>query len=233
MELWRIDKAVEGLCHDVNTYIRKVNYEEMIEDELAYELANCILGSGVRYEISLSYASILRKRNLLSYNYIRGNDGFNEIAKALSEPVQSVTENIVYKKYRYPKRGASLVYRSLSRIYSEFLDIRNLVAFYPEPASLRRALIEICPGIGPKQASHYLKNIGLTNNMAILDRHIMKYLEISGGNRICRNNVSEIDKYEEVEKHFVDLASNFGFPASVVDQALWFIMKALNGRAIT
>ncbi|NKC17173.1 MAG: hypothetical protein GKR94_34745 [Gammaproteobacteria bacterium] len=233
MELWRIDKAVEGLCGDINACIHKVNYEETTESELAYELANCILGSGVRYEISISYASILKEQGMLFYDYILDSDSSAKLEEALSAPAESVTENLVYKRYRYPKKGANYIWHSLSRIYDEFGNIRRLISFYPDPSSLRRALIKICPGIGPKQASHYLKNIGLTNDMAILDRHIMKYLEISGGESICYNNVSKIEKYEEVEERFIELARSFGFPASVVDQALWFIMRALNGRALS
>ena len=233
MELWRIDKATEGLCSDVTACIHKVSYEEMTEVELAYELANCILGSGVRYEVSVSYASILKERGMLSYNYIRGSNSCVGIEETLSEPAESVTENLVYKRYRYPKKGASYIWHSLSRVYNEFGNIRGLVAFYPNPSSLRRALIEICPGIGPKQASHYLNNIGLTNDMAVLDRHILKYLEISDEKSICQNHVSKIDKYEEAEERFIKLASRFGFPTSVVDQALWFIMRALSGRALS
>ena len=233
MELWRIDKAVEGLCGDVNACIREVNNEETTEPQLAYELANCILGSGVRYEVSISYASTLKELGMLTYDYIQNGDPVPQIEEALSAPADSITGNFVYKRYRYPKKGADHIWRSLSRIYNEFGSIRTLISFYPDPASLRRALIEICPGIGPKQASHYLKNIGLTNNMAVLDRHIMKYLEISSGQSICQRNVSKIEKYEEIEEYFIEVSCSFGFPASVVDQALWFIMRAINGRALS
>lgn len=233
MDLWRIDKAVEGLCGDVNACIRKVDYEETTESELAYELANCILGSGVRYEISISYASALKELGMLSSDYIQNGDSVAHIEEVLSAPVDSITGNLEYKRYRYPKKGSDQLWRSLSRIYNDFGSIRALISSYPDPTSLRRKLIEMCSGIGPKQASHYLKNIGLTNDMAVLDRHIMKYLEISSGQSIGQRNVSKIDKYEEVEEHFIEVSRGFGFPASVVDQALWFIMRALNGRALS
>ena len=66
----------------------------MTDGELAYGLANCILGSDVRYEISNSYASNLILRGMLSYNYIRSSDSFGGIEEALSEPVESVTEKL-------------------------------------------------------------------------------------------------------------------------------------------
>ena len=60
----------------------------------------------------------------------------------------------------------------------------------------------------------------------------MKYLEIYDGKSICQNNVSKIDNYEEGDERFIEMASNFEFPPYVVDQALWFILRAINGRAL-
>lgn len=233
MELWRINKAIEGLCSDVSTCIRMVNFDEITESELTVELTNCILGSGVRYEISISYAYALNKQGMLSYDFIKNNDCYTQMEEALSTPVESITGNYEYKKYRYPKRGANHIWRSLSGIYEEFGNIRTFISKYPVPNSLRRALIEICPGIGPKQSSHFINNIGLTKEMAVLDRHILKYLEISSGKSLYQNNVSKIEKYEETEKHFIEVSRQFGFPTFIVDQSIWFIMRALNGRALS
>ena len=114
MELWRIDKAIEGLCSDVNDCIHKIKFEQMTETELALELANCILGSGVRYEISISYAFALNKQGMLTYDFIQNSDCYTQIEKTLSTPVESITGNYCYKKYRYPKKGTDHICRSLS-----------------------------------------------------------------------------------------------------------------------
>jgi N-glycosylase/DNA lyase len=101
------------------------------------------------------------------------------------------------------------------------------------PSDLRRELIYLCPGIGPKQSSHYVKNIGFTDNVAILDRHILNYLKLIDDLDICPKLVSKIDKYEEIERRFIDKVSKFNHAVSVVDQSMWFVMRALGKEAYT
>lgn len=232
MELWRIDEAVKGLCHDVESLVHNKSHTEMTEDELAYELAICILGSGVRYEVCISYASVLKQGNYLSREFILCKDARGLLEDVLSSPVNSVTGDSIYNKYRYPVRGADHILRAFSNIYTKYSCFKDLIESHNESDVLRRQLINICPGIGPKQASHYLKNVGHTCNVAILDRHIIKYMEMSSGVHISSYNVSKIDRYEEIENKFIELTRNFGFSASVVDQSLWFIMRALGGRVL-
>ena len=45
---------------------------------------------------------------------------------------------------------------------------------------IRNDLVKTIKGIGYKEASHFLRNIGLGKDVAILDRHILKNLKIYG-----------------------------------------------------
>lgn len=46
--------------------------------------------------------------------------------------------------------------------------------------AIRNDLVQTIKGIGYKEASHFLRNIGLGADVAILDRHILKNLKIYG-----------------------------------------------------
>ena len=56
--------------------------------------------------------------------------------------------------------------RSLRRFLGEFGDAR----------SMREALVDSIRGIGYKEASHFLRNIGLGEELAILDRHVLRVM---------------------------------------------------------
>jgi len=48
---------------------------------------------------------------------------------------------------------------------------------FKNPEKIRVWLVKNIKGFGYKEASHFLRNIGLGENIAILDRHILKNLK--------------------------------------------------------
>lgn len=228
MKLWQIDKAVIGLCEEIEKVVHRIDFIEMKEAQLVNELVICILGSGVRYEISIAYASEILQSKLFNKKKILNDEIQLPIEELLRSPVQSPIGDLVYKRYRYPKRGAKFISQSLFNIYTEYGSLKKFIGSNLDKRGLRRELILLCPGIGPKQASHFFKNVGYTDEFAILDRHILKYLELAGENDLIKNKIATIDKYEEIENRFISLINRFQYSVSVVDQAMWFIMRALN-----
>ena len=45
--------------------------------------------------------------------------------------------------------------------------------------------------------------------------------------------IGNINIYEEVELHFINAAKAFKYPAFIVDQAMWFVMRALNKEVLS
>ena len=85
---------------------------------------------------------------------------------------------------------------------------------------LRNNIAEQVNGYGLKEASHFLRNIGLSNNsIAILDRHILKNLKL--------NDVITADKpkskkhYLELEQSFLNFAKEIEIPADELDLLWW------------
>ncbi len=235
MKPWQIESAIAELCKDIERVVERKDYTCMSDQDLTFEFLICILGSGVRYELSLAYASAVQSA-LLTRNLnkrMTSNEHVYSIEDILNSPAHSSINGKTYSRYRYPKRAAKHITESFCNIEQEYGSLKDMVGAMNAPSDLRRELIDLCPGIGPKQSSHYVKNIGFTDNVAILDRHILNYLKLIDGVDICPRQVSKIEKYEEVERRFIDKVSKFNYAVSVVDQSMWFVMRALGKEAYT
>jgi N-glycosylase/DNA lyase len=75
--------------------------------------------------------------------------------------------------------------------------------------------------MGNKEASHFLRNIGLGEDLAILDRHILKNLQFLGIIDRIPNNLSA-KRYAEIEAKMKTLAHRLQIPMSHLDLVLWF-----------
>jgi len=85
---------------------------------------------------------------------------------------------------------------------------------------LRNWLAANVRGYGLKEASHFLRNIGKSNNeIAILDRHILKNLEAL--NIIKDKKIKSKKDYLEKEQKYLDFAKQTGIPADELDLLFW------------
>jgi N-glycosylase/DNA lyase len=74
-------------------------------------------------------------------------------------------------------------------------------------------------GIGRKESAHYLRNIGY-NNLAILDRHILKHL-VTCGVFVEIPNISTKVRYDEVSHQFMEYSNKVGIPMDELDLLFW------------
>ena len=76
-------------------------------------------------------------------------------------------------------------------------------------------------GIGYKEASHFLRNIGFGKEIAILDRHILK-------NLVLFNVIDEVPKsitkkyYHEIEDKLLNFADAINISPDHLDFLLWY-----------
>ena len=86
--------------------------------------------------------------------------------------------------------------------------------------ALREWLIENVKGIGYKEASHFLRNIGKGDDIAILDRHILK-------NLVKYKVIDEVPKsltgkkYLDIEDKMRAFAQQTGIPFAHLDLLWW------------
>jgi N-glycosylase/DNA lyase len=82
-------------------------------------------------------------------------------------------------------------------------------------------------GLGMKEASHFLRNIGYGADLAILDVHILNLMMEYGVlpkrfcDGACIKRPSSMSAYHEVEDVFVSWAEDLDIPPSHLDLALW------------
>ena len=84
---------------------------------------------------------------------------------------------------------------------------------------VREWLIKNVKGIGYKEASHFLRNIGF-KNMAILDRHILKNLR---SNSIIKEIPKTLtrNRYLDIEKSFISFSKKLDITIDEMDLLFW------------
>lgn len=85
---------------------------------------------------------------------------------------------------------------------------------------LRNWLAENVNGYGLKESSHFLRNIGKSNNqIAILDRHILRNLKSM--KVIEEDKIKNKKHYFEIEERFINFAKKIKIPVDELDLLFW------------
>ncbi len=100
------------------------------------------------------------------------------------------------------------------------LNVKKFVGSSENPHKLREWLAENVNGMGMKEASHFLRNIGIGNGLAILDVHILKNLKRYGVIEDLPKNLNK-KKYLEIENRMKKFAEDTGIPIDELDLLLW------------
>jgi N-glycosylase/DNA lyase len=101
------------------------------------------------------------------------------------------------------------------------VDLREYIEGFTSVHELRLDIARKVKGIGLKEASHFLRNIGLGSDIAILDRHILKNLVLLG---VIQSVPSTITKryYLEIESAMKGFSRDTGIPLDHLDFVLWY-----------
>ncbi len=119
-------------------------------------------------------------------------------------------------------RGVRFKYRK-SEYIVKARDMRDQLAEisqFDDACDAREWLVQNVLGIGYKEASHFLRNIGCGESLAILDRHILKNLKLLGAIEEIPKSLSR-KTYLEIEKGMRVLSDEIKVPMSHLDLVLW------------
>jgi N-glycosylase/DNA lyase len=89
-----------------------------------------------------------------------------------------------------------------------------------EAKQLRDQVLEAVPGFGMKEASHFLRNIGVLG-LAILDRHIFKHLAHLGVIPEIPKNAPTRKRYLDIEEAWHSYARGVGISLDELDLLFW------------
>ncbi len=82
------------------------------------------------------------------------------------------------------------------------------------------ALVRNIKGFGYKEASHFLRNIGMGKDIAILDRHILKNLKRYGAIKKIPSHMST-RQYLDIEDKARRFARKIRIPLDELDLLFW------------
>lgn len=123
-------------------------------------------------------------------------------------------------RFKHKKTGYILEAREQFTINGR-ICIRSKLRGFDEGKDAREWLVRNVRGLGYKEASHFLRNIGLGGDMAILDRHVLKNLNLLG---VIEEIPSSLPpkKYFEIESMMKEFAEQINIPMSHLDLILWY-----------
>jgi len=205
------------------------------EEYLWYELVSCILGSKVPFEQAQAATSYLINKSLLSVNdCLRNGPEFEgRIVESLTQPIPlTVGMFSLNFKYRYPRLRANHIRRTAESIYEKNGSIKNMLDSTRDPSEMRIRIMQASVGIGPKQSSLFLRNIGFTDRLAILDTHVLRYMFLIGIINVRTKVVSTIARYQELEEHLRSYTTRLGANLAYFDTAIWVTMRVFQREAV-
>ena len=222
-----IESAIKRVYSELIKSQKDLVWFQMSEEQLLFELISCILGSQVPYESALAAAQEIRQADLLKMPVQKYtlNEYENNILTILKTPLCYQNGSLAHQKYRFPKTKSDQISRTVWAIYSNIGSLKCIFNSMEEDKKIRRKLVKIAVGIGPKQASLFLRNVGYSKDLAILDKHVLCFMRIFGfiDNRVT--SVPSISSYEKYEAKLVNYAVSLGLSLGYLDYAIWIVMR--------
>ena len=125
------------------------------------------------------------------------------------------------KRVRFRNNKAGYVVEARDRFIENDKSIKGKISEFDDQKEARKWIVDNVKGLGYKEASHFLRNIGKGENLAILDRHILR-------NLVSLEIIDEIPKtltkkrYLDIEKKMEEFSDEIGIPLGHLDLVLWY-----------
>jgi len=229
LSIVNIENTVFSIYEQLKSNPGKQPLELKEEKELWQELIFSILSSRVKYEQVRASFQNLKANEIISNpkQLISSATNIKKIELILKTPVTfNYNEKRYCSMFPFSSQRSRYIYVSAKKIY-ETTNISDLLLKSETANDARKNLMLRSLGLGPKQASMYLNNIGYSHNFAVLDTHIIAYLNII---KILKGkfiSVSNLKKYESIETMYFDYAKSFSVNLLRLDLAIWVVMRTL------
>jgi N-glycosylase/DNA lyase len=124
---------------------------------------------------------------------------------------------------RFKYRKASYIIEARDKFYKDGkITIVSHLEEFDDPFEAREWLVKDVKGFGFKEASHFLRNIGLGENLTILDRHILKNLSRAGVIPEVPSSMTP-SRYLDIERRMMAYCDHLDIPPSHLDLMLWYM----------
>ena len=204
----RSDKWLLGcLCslqNQVDAALKNDEFDELREkenDEWFSELCFCLLTANSRA------SSAIKIQNQI------GARGF------LNSPKENIAQTIKMNKHRFHNNKAKYIVGA-----REFKNIKEILK-NKEDFEAREFIVENVKGLGMKEASHFLRNVG-RKNLAILDRHILNLL-YEEGYLLEKPKTLTPKVYKKIEETFNRIAERLKMSSAELDLYMWYMKTGI------
>ena len=100
------------------------------------------------------------------------------------------------------------------------IRLKDKIKSFDNVLKLREWLFTNVNGMGLKEAGHFMRNIGIYDNITILDRHILKNLHKHGVIEEIPNPLTK-KHYLEIEKKMLDFSKEINISPEEMDLLFW------------
>jgi N-glycosylase/DNA lyase len=180
----------------------KQSWSEKGEEDILCELLFCLLTPQSRAKFCWSAIETIRDENLL-----------------LNGPVEQIKKRLHCVRFHNKKAQYVVEARNLFMRKGR-ISIKPFLEQFTDVHECREWLVKNIKGLGYKEAGHFLRNVGLGENIAILDRHILRNLELLGVIDKIPESMSRT-KYLQIEKDMADFAEQIAIPLAHLDLLFW------------
>lgn len=171
------------------------------EERLFDELTFCLFTPQSKAKVCWETVKELREKEMIE------DGGKDEISEAINRV-----------RFRNNKAGYLVEAREK---YGDDFSIKNKISSFEDNMVAREWVVENIKGLGYKEASHFLRNIGKGEDLAILDRHILKNLDELGVIEEVPKTLTK-KRYLEIEEKMKDFSDEIGIPVDHLDLVLWY-----------
>ncbi|MGD0804420.1 MAG: N-glycosylase/DNA lyase [Candidatus Bathyarchaeia archaeon] len=118
-------------------------------------------------------------------------------------------------RHRFPSKRAEFIFKA--RAHRD--DLKKIITSQLSSQAARDWLVENVTGLGMKEASHFLRNVGYLD-LAIVDKHILSHM-VEQGIIDERPKTVTRKRYLEYEGVLKQIADMLGMPLGQMDLYLW------------
>lgn len=220
----RLDSTIRVLYPLIEDKIKIRSTSRWCEYDLRKELIGCIMGSQVRHEMAVAATENMEYAGLLDDDYwVNLKD--DDFEYCVLDVLAGKTSDLPHSgSYRFPKARS----KQLAQVRYALAQAPLVTRLQGSIGAkhLRKNLVTDISGLGPKQASMFLRNIGSSYDLAILDTHVLRFMDMQALLPIEQARIGTVKGYERAEGIVIDYAETLGYPAGYLDWAIWATMKA-------
>lgn len=205
------------------------------ENERLAELVLCIISSQEKFEVAAGAVGQLKRENALRAPRNERDLALirSQISRILASPITFAYKNKSYsRRLRFFGNKSQQVFDTLGNIYHGGLTIGKILDGKQCAQETRKNVIDYCSGIGPKQASMFLRNIGYCSDFAILDKHVIDFMKILGLTWKPKSSPATLSAYRQIEENLIDYATANNVRMLHLDIAIWVTMRMVRGQIV-